>query len=88
MEVWIFHGENGRIASGAFSSKEKAEIFIKKYNLSGVLTWYVVDEGIYDWAISSGFFEVKKAEQQGSEFIQRFTSGSQPHFHYENGQLD
>lgn len=88
MEVWVFYGINGRFASGIFSNKENAEIWIKKHKLSGTLTWYIVDEGIYDWALINGYFEIKRSTQQESEFIGKFTSGSQPHFHYENGELD
>jgi len=88
MEVWIFHGANARFSSGVFSSKESAEAFIEKYKPSGVLTWYAVDQGVYDWAINSGFFEAKSGDHQTPEFVQKFTSGSQSHFHYENGKLD
>jgi len=88
MEVWIFHGINAQFASGVFSSKQKAEKWILDNKLSGILTWYPVDTGVYDWALLNGFFEIKKIEQESPSFIQKFTSGSQMHFHYENGESD
>jgi len=71
-----------------FSKKAIAEIWIRKHHLSGVLTQYPLDEGVYDWAISNGTFSVKKEEENLPEFIQRFSSGSQDHYHYENGNLE
>jgi len=86
--VWVFHGASGRFASSVFTSKLKAEEWIKKHNLTGILTEYPLDEGVYDWAIENDFFTVKKDSQRESSFIQAFTTASQEHFHYENGELD
>ena len=88
VEVWVFNGTNGRFPAGVFSVRQKAEDWIKKYKLSGVLTQYPVDQGIYDWAISKEYFSVKKESESKGEFIGRFTSASQEHYHYENGELD
>ena len=85
---WIFNGSNSRFCSGVFSSKENAENYIKKYNLSGLLTLYPLDESAYDWAINNNFFSPSKDTEKTVEFIQSFTSSSQEHFHYENGDLD
>ena len=60
----------------------------KKNRLSGVLTEYQLDESPYDWAITNNFFEVKRAQQAQAGFIQKFTSGSQEHYHFENGEID
>jgi hypothetical protein len=86
--VWIFSGGNSRFGSGVFSNRENAEKWIAKYQLSGVLTLYPVDEGVYDWAIRNKFFAPKKESETAAEFIQKFSSASQEHYHYENGQLD
>lgn len=86
--VWVFHGMGGRFTSGVFSSRERAEAWIASHQLTGVLTCYPVDKGVYDWSIQSGFFKVKKDEQLKAEFIQKFTSASQEHYHYEDGHLD
>jgi len=86
--IWVFHGEGGRFTSGVFTSIEKAEIWIDRYKLSGVLTEYPIDEGVYDWALFNSFFNVKKESQITPNFIQQFTCASQDHYHYENGIRD
>lgn len=43
-----------------FSSVSKAEEWIKKHKLSGVLTAYPLNDGVYDWAISHDFLVFKK----------------------------
>lgn len=86
--VWIFNGENSRFGSGVFTTLAIAEVWIKKNKLSGVLTRYPLDVGVYDWAIQSGVFSAKKEEHLRPEFIGKFTSASQEHFHYENGVRD
>jgi hypothetical protein len=88
MTVWIFNGEKGRFPSGVFAERESAEKWIKNYNLSGVLTLYPIDEGIYDWAIRNEFFKPSKVKEQTPDFIGTFSSASQEHFHYVDGQLD
>jgi len=86
--VWIFHGEQGRFSSGVFSSVDIAEKWISKHKLSGVLTEYPLNVGVYDWAIENDFFTVKKDSQEESKFIQNFTTANQEHFHYQDGLLD
>lgn len=86
--VWVFHGEGGRFSSGVFTDKSKAESWIGQHQLSGVLTLYPLNTGIYDWSLENGYFEAKKEEQFKPVFIQQFTSGSQEHYHFENGKLD
>ncbi len=83
--VWIFNGDNSSFPAGVFLSKEKAEIYIEKHKLSGVLTQYPTDNLIYNWAIENNIFSPKKEHERTSDFIQRFTSASQEHYHYENG---
>ncbi|MGN7721768.1 DUF7710 domain-containing protein [Chitinophaga sp. 22620] len=83
--VWVFNGENSRFSSGIFKNIEKAEEWIFTNKLSGILTKYPLDIGVYDWAIQNGFFSVKKEDQKQPAFIGKFSSGSQEHFHYENG---
>ncbi|MDH5654797.1 MAG: hypothetical protein OEZ34_02745 [Spirochaetia bacterium] len=87
-EVWIFQGENGRFPSGVFSSKSKAEDWISEHGLSGILTKYVIDTGVYEWAVEKKYFNPQKDSEKSPEFIQSFSSASQEHFHYENGKLD
>jgi hypothetical protein len=84
--VWIFTGPKALFPSGVFTSRESAERWIQQHGLSGTLTAYPVNVGAYDWAVDNGRFAPKGAEQRSPEFIQRFSSASQEHYHYENGR--
>lgn len=86
--VWIFNGEKGRFSSGVFSGKEVAEKWILEKRLTGILTEYPIDEGVYDWAISNGFFVPKNDHEKSSVFIGGFSCAQQKHVHYEDGQED
>ena len=86
--IWIFHGAGGRFTSGVFTDKAIAEEWITKNILTGVLTKYPINTSVYDWAISKSFFEPKKEEHKSAKFIQKFTSASQEHYHYEDGVLE
>lgn len=86
--IWVFHGVNARFAGGVFTGIEKAEEYIRKHKLSGVLTEYPLDEGVYDWAIDNNYFEIKKDSQREPTFIQGFSSAGQEHFHYQDGEIN
>ncbi|MCU0714236.1 MAG: hypothetical protein MUC43_19435 [Pirellula sp.] len=81
--VWVFNGVKASFPSGVFTSRENAEAWIKEHNLEGTLTLYPVDQSAYDNAIANGWFNPKLPHQKLPEFIQRFTSASQEHYHYE-----
>jgi len=83
--IWIFNGEGALFPSGVFNTLDTANHWIVENSLSGVLTEYPVDTGVYDWAVSIGYFSPNKPQQQSSKFIGKFTSSHQNHFHYENG---
>ena len=86
--IWIFNGPKSQFPSGVFTQREDAESWIRQHGLSGTLTAYPVDVGTYDWAVSVGYFTPKREDQRSSEFIQRFSSASQEHYHYEHGNAD
>lgn len=75
--VFVFNGNKGGFPSGVFSSKAKAEEWIEKYNLSGVLTEYPVDISVYDWRKEQGY--TGKSDQD----IANFSSAHLAHWHYE-----
>lgn len=54
--VWILLGDQGRWPSGAFGSREAAVQWIAEHHLTGMITEYPVDVGVYDWAIAKGAF--------------------------------
>lgn len=85
--VWIFQGAGGRLASGVFTSQKQAEEFINLYRLTGILTWYPVGISVYDWAVHQHLFEPRKPEHYEASFIQRFTTASQEHYHYDPDNL-
>jgi hypothetical protein len=83
--VWVFVGAGASFPSAVFADFEGADTWICKHRLTGVLTEYPLNTGIYEWAIERGAFTPKKDEHTQPAFIARFTSASQEHFHYENG---
>jgi hypothetical protein len=88
-EVWVFTGKRSTPSTlatfpgGVFSTQERAETWIGKHCLSGVLTLYRVDEGAYDFAVAKGHFKPTKPHHDTAEFVGRF-SGGDIHFHYED----
>lgn len=86
MRVWLFNGEGAHFASGVFSELSLAEDWISKHSLTGILTEYPVDEGVFDWAIEHNLFKPKPDKRLDAVFIGRFTSGAQEHFHYVAGR--
>jgi hypothetical protein len=85
--IWVFHGAESRYTSAVFTERAIAEAWIFENALSGMLTKYPLNVGIYDWAIQNGYFTPKKEAHTSPDFIGKFTTASQEHFHYENGKL-
>jgi hypothetical protein len=86
--VWVFHGINGRFTSGVFDDKKIAEKWIFEQNLTGILTWYPINVGVYEWSIDNGHFAPKKEDHKTPEYIGKFSSASQEHYHYTNGRQE
>ncbi len=86
--VWVFNGYGGQFPSAVFTTVEKAEEWIAKHKLSGVLTWYPLDSPVYEWVIARGYWQPKKDHQRTPDFIQTFSSAYTGHYHYENGSRD
>jgi hypothetical protein len=83
--VWVFNGVQSNFPSGVFLTREVAEFWVRKYALTGTLTAYPLDVGMYDYAIERGLFVAKTESQASSIFIGKFTGGGIDHFHYEDG---
>jgi hypothetical protein len=83
--VWVFNGARSAFPSGIFSRKGAAEAWIAKYSLTGTLTCYPLDHGMYDYSIAAGSFSPKKPEHATPAFIEKFSGGGIDHFHYEDG---
>lgn len=84
--VWVFVGAKAGLPAAVFSSKENGEKWIAENGVSGSLSEYPLDISIYDWVQEADFFEPKRDDQRTPRFIERFTSASQPHHHYEQGK--
>ena len=81
-------GEGGNFPSAIFTSYGEAEKWIMVNKLTGSLNEYPIDIPVYDWAIKKEYFEPKRDNQKSNKFIQRFTSASMNHWHFEDGFID
>lgn len=86
--VWVFNGYGGQFPSAVFTAVELADEWIAKHKLSGVLTWYPLDVGVYEWTIEKKYFLPRKDYQTTPNFIGTFSSAHTGHYHYENGSRD
>lgn len=84
-DVWVFNGAGGTFPAAVLSSRERAEAWIARHELEGTLTRYPIDEQIYEWTVARGAFKPKEEDQPGAGFIQRFSSASLEHYHYDGG---
>lgn len=86
--VWIFNNHSS-LSGGVFSQLEKAEHWILTNKLSGMLTQYPLDTGVWDWAKENDLHNIKAEKvaikSQDADFIAGFTTASQEHYHYEDG---
>jgi hypothetical protein len=74
------------VPAGAFSSLETAREWVTKNALSGTLTAYPLDEGVFDWAVRTGALTGRARERRNEPaFIASFSSAVQEHYHFENG---
>ena len=86
--VWVFNAAQSSFPSGVFTCMEIAESWIVANQLTGTLTEYPLNQGTYDWAVANHLFKPTKPNHTTPNFIGRFTSASQKHFHYENDTND
>lgn len=88
--VWVFHGDGGRFAGGVFATEAVAIEWIGSNRLSGVLTEYPLDVGVFEWALSEGLVNLRAdklaLKRDDPRFIGCFTSASQRHIHFESGE--
>jgi len=83
--VWVFNAVDGRFSGGNITTRERGEAWIAANGLTGMLTHYPLDVGVYEWAIDNGLFTPKKDKHRTVELIAGFTTGSMEHNHYEDG---
>lgn len=86
--VYIFQGECATFSSAVFSNIVQAKEWIEKNNLSGILTEYILDYPVYDWAVEKGYFKPKSEKDYSPRFIGGFSSAYQKHWHYVDGKAE
>ena len=86
--IWIFNGARSHLPSAAFVEMEKAVAWIAEHRLTGILTRYPVNTGLYEWAIRMGYFKPKREEHMSAGFIGTFTCASLKHLHVEDGIIE
>jgi hypothetical protein len=57
--VWVFNGAPSSFPSAVFRTKELADAWISKHKVTGTLTRYPFDQGVYEWALERGYFTPK-----------------------------
>ena len=87
--VWVFNKSSTSFSGGVFSELELAESWIKVNLLSGVLTKYPLNQGVFDWAVENNQHSIKQEKlaekSKQPKFVGGFTSANQEHYHYESG---
>lgn len=86
LKIWVFQGEQTSHASAIYADFQAATQWIEALKLSGVLTEYPFDQGVYDWAVARRHFTAKPDIEPS--FIGSFTSASQRHVHFDKGRPD
>lgn len=84
--IWIFMAPQALFPSGVFFNLSDAEAWVARHQLTGVLTEYPVDAGVYDWAVETGKFKPKPEKKIDAKFIGQFTTALMNHYHYEDGR--
>lgn len=85
LELWVFNDEHTHVPSAVFSAIALATSWISTGQVSGTLTRYPIDTGVWDWCVAKGTFRPKRPEQSSSHFIGNFSSAYQQHHHFEDG---
>jgi hypothetical protein len=76
----VFNGAQSAFPSGIFSNREIADAWIHKYSLTGTLTPYPLDVGMYDHALAAGSFSPKKPEHATGNLIGSFRAAGSTTF--------
>jgi hypothetical protein len=87
--VWVFQSSDATSGhpSGVWSSRERAEAWIKRVGAAGMLSAYVLDESAYDSNVRLGMLKLTNPERSTVEFQRRFTSAVE-HEHVERMEQD
>ncbi|MEQ1673374.1 MAG: hypothetical protein ABL893_21210 [Hyphomicrobium sp.] len=86
--IWLFHADGARFAGAVFETSDIARKWISMHRLTGLLTEYPINKGVYEWAIGCGIFQPKSDKHFSSEFIGSFTTAGQHHIHFVVGEAE
>lgn len=90
--VWVFNGKNSQFSGGVFEELDEAEGWIAKNKLTGILTEYPINRGVFDWANENNLINMKPEKifekKNDATFIGVFTTASMNYNHYESGIKD
>jgi hypothetical protein len=64
------------------------EQWVGEKGLTGMLTQYPLDVGVYDWAVAEGLFRPSKSAHTSTTFVAGFTTAHQAHVHFVDGATD
>ena len=84
--VWLFQAVPGAGAGGVFRSLESASAWILRHRLTGLLTQYPLDYGVFDYIVEKGWIKRTKPHLDTPEFMGGYC-GNLHHYHCEDGQL-
>ena len=82
--IYVFIGNQGKLPGGVFSTRPLAEEWIQINKLSGRLTEYPIDLGVYDWAVGTGRVRKLQASYCTPDIVGGFSSHLD-HWHFEDG---
>ena len=88
--IWVFNGARSQFSAGVFDDLNKAEKWIKENKLTGMLTKYPINKGVFDWANEKGYIksEMFTTKKNDPIFVGGFTTASMEHYHYEDGNRE
>jgi hypothetical protein len=90
--VWLFNGPINLLSGGIFEELEDAEKWVDDNSLTGMLTEYPVNIGVFDWAMQKGLIAMTEEElierRKEPNFIGSFTIASMYHYHYKDGKRE
>jgi len=88
--IWVFNGARSRHSGGIFESLDIAEKWVRNNRLSGMLTKYPLNTGVFEWADENNLIRMRegKLEEKRKDpiFIGGFTTAAMEHYHYEEGE--
>lgn len=84
--VFVFSQMGGNSPGGVFSTRENAETWIQHHQLTGVLSVYPLDVGVFDWAAQEGLIKAHFIQSAPPDVIAGFCSHLE-HYHYRNGEM-